>query len=77
MACELYNTPCDECSEQCPIDIQAAHEKHIELKEIAFNKLNEAKKAMFDYAKNCDVGSERNRAMKMNENLHDVDRVGL
>ena len=77
MACELYNTPCDECSEQCPIDIQEAKDKHLELKETAFNKLNEAKQAMFDYAKNCDVGSERNRAMKINENLFNADRVVL
>lgn len=77
MTCELNSTPCGDCSKQCPVDIQEAREKHLELKETAFNKLNEAKQAMFDYAKNCDVGSERNRAMKINENLFNADRVGL
>lgn len=77
MTCELNTASCEHCSKQCPIDIQEAHEKRIELKEIAFNKLNEAKQAIFNYAKNCEVGSERNRAMKINENLFNADRVGL
>ena len=77
MACDQNSTSCEDCTKKCSADIQEARAKHLELKEAAFQKLNDAKQAMFNYAKNCDVGSERNRAMKINDNLHNADRVSL
>lgn len=52
----------------------AQEEQITKLKEIALERLHEATAAMYDYARECDVGEERTKAFEVYERLRIATR---